>query len=34
VGAALHARAGLLAARGDGTIASDIIEALPEARAV
>jgi hydroxyethylthiazole kinase-like uncharacterized protein yjeF len=33
-GAALHARAGVLAGRGDGTIASDIIEALPEARAV
>lgn len=31
-GAALHARAGVLAGRGDGTIASDIIEALPEAR--
>ena len=33
-GAALHARAGVLAGRGDGTIASDIIEVLPEARAV
>lgn len=31
--AALHARAGVLAGRGDGTIASDIIEALPEALA-
>lgn len=31
-GAALHARAAVLAGRGDGTIASDIIEALPEAR--
>lgn len=30
-GAVLHARAGVLAGRGDGTIASDIIEALPEA---
>lgn len=30
-GAALHARAGVLAARGDGTLASDIIEALPHA---
>jgi len=29
--AALHARAGVLAGRGDGTIASDIIEALPGA---
>ncbi|MFM8828855.1 MAG: NAD(P)H-hydrate dehydratase, partial [Actinomycetota bacterium] len=29
--AALHARAGVLAGRGEGTIASDIIEALPEA---
>jgi len=29
--AALHARAGIAATRGDGTIASDIIEALPEA---
>lgn len=29
--AALHARAGIAARRGDGTIASDIIEALPEA---
>jgi len=32
-GAALHARAGVLAGRGDGTIASDIIETLPEAHA-
>jgi NAD(P)H-hydrate epimerase len=31
-GGALHARAGSLAGRGDGTIASDIIEALPSAR--
>ena len=31
--AALHARAGDLAGRGDGTIASDIIEALPGALA-
>lgn len=31
-GAALHARAGVLAGRGDGTIAGDIIEALPAAR--
>lgn len=31
-GAALHARAGALAGMGDGTIASDIIEALPGAR--
>jgi NAD(P)H-hydrate epimerase len=30
---ALHARAGVLAGRGDGTIASDIIEALPGALA-
>lgn len=30
-GAALHARAAVVAGRGDGTIASDIIEALPEA---
>jgi NAD(P)H-hydrate epimerase len=29
---ALHARAGELAGRGDGTIASDVIEALPAAR--
>ena len=29
---ALHARAGALAGRGDGTIASDVLEALPEAR--
>ena len=33
-GAVLHARAGLLAGRGDGTIASDIIESLPEAHAI
>ena len=32
-GAALHARAGVLADRGDGTIAGDIIECLPEAHA-
>ncbi len=32
-GAVLHARAGVLADRGDGTIASDIIESLPEAHA-
>ncbi len=31
--AALHARAGALAGRGDGTIATDIIEALPAALA-
>jgi NAD(P)H-hydrate repair Nnr-like enzyme with NAD(P)H-hydrate dehydratase domain len=30
-GAALHARAALVAGRGDGTIASDVIEALPQA---
>ena len=30
---ALHALAGELAGRGDGTIASDVIEALPAARA-
>lgn len=30
-GAALHARAGVLAGNGDGTIASDIIDALPAA---
>ena len=29
--AAVHGRAGELAARGDGTIASDVLEALPEA---
>ena len=28
---AAHARAGELAARGDGTIASDVLDALPEA---
>ena len=28
---AVHARAGELAGRGDGTIASDVLEALPEA---
>jgi ADP-dependent NAD(P)H-hydrate dehydratase / NAD(P)H-hydrate epimerase len=33
-GAAVHARAGVLARRGDGTIAGDIIEALPEAAEV
>ncbi len=33
-GAAVHARAGLLAGRGDGTIAGDIIEALPAAMEV
>jgi ADP-dependent NAD(P)H-hydrate dehydratase / NAD(P)H-hydrate epimerase len=33
-GAAMHARAGVLAGRGDGTIAGDIIEALPEAARV
>lgn len=33
-GAALHARAGVLVGRGDGTIASDIIESLPEAHAI
>jgi NAD(P)H-hydrate epimerase len=32
-GAVLHARAGVLAGRGEGTIASDIIESLPEAHA-
>ena len=32
-GAALHARAGVLADRGDGTIAGDVIECLPEAHA-
>ena len=30
-GVAVHARAGALAARGDGTVAGDIVEALPEA---
>lgn len=30
-GVAVHARAGVLANRGDGTIASDLIERLPEA---
>jgi ADP-dependent NAD(P)H-hydrate dehydratase / NAD(P)H-hydrate epimerase len=28
---AAHGRAGELAARGDGTIASDVLDALPEA---
>ena len=32
-GAVLHARAGVLAGHGEGTIASDIIESLPEAHA-
>jgi len=31
-GAALHARAGTMAGLGDGTMAGDIIEALPRAR--
>lgn len=31
VAAAVHGRAGELAGRGDGTIASDVLEALPEA---
>jgi NAD(P)H-hydrate epimerase len=30
---AVHARAGELAGRGDGTVASDVIEALPAALA-
>ena len=30
-GVAVHARAGVLADRGDGTIAGDIIDRLPEA---
>ncbi|MDP4620650.1 MAG: bifunctional ADP-dependent NAD(P)H-hydrate dehydratase/NAD(P)H-hydrate epimerase, partial [Thermoleophilia bacterium] len=33
-GAAVHARAGVLAGRGDGTMAGDIIGALPEAMEV
>ncbi len=33
-GAVLHARAGVLAGMGDGTIAGDIVEALPNALAV